>query len=164
MKWSSRMLCSGVGRISELWKGPFGEWWNQNSCYGNHAIGNVSEHVFDLDWWNLLLPQCDCIRRVNRGGAGSWTITTLVLYRCCISLTLFHNRYIAVSLQFEDIWWSRWLQVSFGSRMSRTFSIHLKRLFEYLHGHLTRTSKVSLNNSNVSFRRVSAVQQKKSRI
>lgn len=65
MKWSSLMLCSGVGWISELYKGPFGVWWNQNGCYGNHAIANVSENVSDLDWWNLALPQFDYNRRVN---------------------------------------------------------------------------------------------------
>lgn len=92
MKWSSLMIRSGVGWISELWKGPFGEWRNQNGCYGNHAVANVSENVFDLDWWNLALPQFDYIRHVNRRGLahGQSTCWYSQCFVMCLSVTFIH--------------------------------------------------------------------------
>lgn len=91
IKCSSPVLCSGP--LNSEKKGPLAEWWNQDGCYGNHATANVSENVFDLDWWNLALVRFDFIRRGTRGGDGEMYseyahIRRVILEWWCIPVAL----------------------------------------------------------------------------
>lgn len=139
------MLCSGVGRISELWKGPVGEWWNQNGCYGNRAIANVSENVFDLDWWNLALPSL--IMWWWRGGWYSHCLVVAVYFSDSLNCYLyFWHSPTLVSR-------SDWLQVTFGSRTSRTFGTHLKQA--WISSWPLNKDQGSLSHTTVSERHIS---------
>lgn len=168
MKWSSRyaLLWSRVDQWTL--EGPVGGWWNQNGCYGNHAIANVSENVFDLDWWNLALPRFDYISHVNRGGLVHGQLTCFDSYY----LVVYFSPLTVISLFLTQSHLSFRMpehHIEFRSRSAPWLqgpSAHIPNTVEYLHGRLTRTKEFSptqrsQSDSNVSFREESAVHKRR---
>lgn len=54
------MLCRGIGRLSQLWKGPFGERLNPAGCYRNCAFAIQSVKMF-LTLTNEIFHFCSLI-------------------------------------------------------------------------------------------------------